>query len=43
MPPEPEMGLGEDVKMSGQWRVAAVTFGVVLVCDRFGTGGGVPC
>ena len=26
MPPEPKMGLGEEVKMSGQWRVAAVPF-----------------
>ena len=22
MPPEPKMGLAEDVKMSGQWKVA---------------------
>ena len=27
MPPEPKMGLGEVVKISGQWRVAAVPFG----------------
>ena len=26
MPPEPKMSLGEEVKMSGQWRVAAKTF-----------------
>ena len=25
-PPEPKMGLAEDVKLSGQWRVVAVTF-----------------
>ena len=30
MPPKPEMGLGEEVEMSGQWRVAAVPFWMVL-------------
>ena len=30
MPPEPKPGLGEEMKMSGQWRVAAVTFGWFL-------------